>query len=271
MRFVSIVGARPNFIKLAPIVREAAGRGLDHRIINSNQHSDEEMNRRFFQALSLPEPNFICKAFNGSPAARFGRMIETIGIGLNTIRPDMVLVYGDVATTAAGAIAARLINLPVAHYGAGVRSGDDNMLEEFNRKLVDSVSDLLLTPHESCASNLIAEGVSGRQIFNVGNLLVDAAELFDERFAADQSFGSPYVLVTLHRPETVDDPDRFITIFEAICEGCEGLDIVFPIHPRTERLINEHRLNLRQVHKSGQVHAIPTTGILSNYGPSKRS
>jgi UDP-N-acetylglucosamine 2-epimerase (non-hydrolysing) len=249
----SIVGARPNFVKIAPVVREAEKRRLDHRIINANQHADVEMNRSFFDSFELPRPDYSCTPSCGNQVERFAHLIAEIGKGLESIQPDIVLVYGDVATTAAGAIAARLKHLHLAHYGSGVRSGDRDMPEETNRRLVDSITDIHLAPHPSCVDNLERESVSANRIFEVGNLLADTLHTYETKFARSTDIAPPYALLTLHRPETVDDMERLRSVLGSVMSGCDGLNIVFPIHPRTRKKLNEAEIDASSMHTSGYV------------------
>lgn len=255
---VSIVGARPNFIKLAPITREAQQRGLKHAIINTNQHADADMNHAFFEALGLPEPAYSCAVTGGAMPDRFAHMLRDITKGLQMLKPDWVLVYGDVLTTAAGALAARFYGAKLAHYGSGVRSGDMDMPEEANRRIVDAITDLHLANHESGVANLKREGVDAGKIVEVGNLLVDALKTFEPSFTDVAKPSAPYALVTLHRPETVDDSTRLRSAIGAIINACGGLDIVFPVHPRTRAQLDVAKIDL---------HSLPSVSGLHVSGP----
>lgn len=251
---VSIVGARPNFIKLAPVAREAQRRDLEHAIINTHQHADANMNHAFFEALGLPEPAYGCAVGAGAMPDRFAHMLREITMGLHMLKPDWVLVYGDVLTAAAGALAARFYGARLAHYGSGVRSGDRYMPEEANRRIVDAITELHLTSHESGTASLIREGVDPANVVEVGNLLVDALKTFESSFSDQAGPSSPYALVTLHRPETVDDPARLRSVVEAIIRACNGLDIVFPIHPRTRARLADAKIDIGSLPSSDRLH-----------------
>lgn len=237
MKIVSIVGARPNFVKLAAVTRAVARSKLpiEHRIINTNQHTDKLLNADFFNELGIQQPEFTCRPAHGSSAERLSAMTLQIASALEKIEANWVLVYGDVLSTLSGALAAKLTGHQLAHYGSGVRSRDRFMPEELNRRIVDSITDLHLVTHESATQTLKREGVEDARIFEVGNLMVDSL-LRTDIDGASQSYtlpSSPYVILTLHRPETVDAPKRLYTILNAILDSCAGMQIVFPIHPRT--------------------------------------
>lgn len=165
---LSIVGARPNFIKLGPIAREAARLGLDHHVLNTNQHQDAEMNAGLFRVIGLPPATVSCVPPEAPPSRRLSQMIGAAGAAIEELKPSVGLIYGDVMSALAGALAARLGGVPIALYGSGVRSGDRSMPEEANRRVIDFLSDLHLISHTSARDALIGEGVAGADIVEVG-------------------------------------------------------------------------------------------------------
>ena len=249
-RVVSLVGARPQFVKLAPLARRleesAAGAGIQHRIIHSGQHYDPKLSDVFFDRLSIPKPNENLRVGSGLHGAMSGAIMGRFEKLLVKQRPDMVVVYGDTNTTLAGSLAAVKLGIPVAHIEAGLRSFDLSMPEEVNRKVADHVSDLLLCPTVESVSNARREHVSGK-IVRVGDLMYEllyscrnqivrnAALLDHYRVVAGE-----YVVLTAHRPATVDSKESL----EALLELIKKLKrpVLFPIHPRTRNSLKRHRL-----------------------------
>ena len=242
---VSIVGARPQFIKLAPVAAR-----LDticrHRIIHSGQHYDYDMSETFFEQLRLPAPDINLDVGSGSHGYQTGRILERCEKALRSLRPKMVLVYGDTNTTLAGALAAAKLGLPVAHVEAGLRSFRMTMPEEINRRMTDHISSLLFYPTLTARKNLVAEGIkkglvsSGDvmyEIMDMGLALVKARkEIFHEIGVNRRE----YILVTLHRAENVDDPER-LRSFISILRALKG-PIVFPAHPRVQNALRQFEL-----------------------------
>ena len=242
-----IAGARPNFMKIAPVYRELStypDRYLP-RIIHTGQHYDEKMSELFFNDLGMPQPFAYLDVGSGTHGQQTARIIERYeDLILKGERPDLVVVAGDVNSTIACALVAKKLNIPVAHLEAGLRSYDEQMPEEINRILTDRISDLLLTPSPDADENLISEGVCRDKIFLVGNIMIDSlvehlkkAEkstiLKDLGFRKDE----PYMLVTLHRPSNVDSHESLTMLLQALGEISQHLKLIFPIHPRTRKNI----------------------------------
>ncbi len=244
MRIASIVGARPNFIKLAPVSREIR-KDAEELIIHTGQHYDYEMDKIFFQELGIPEPDYHLGIGSGSHGHQTGEMLKGIEDVLMKEKPDMALVFGDTNTTLAGALAATKLHMPVAHIEAGLRSFDRNMPEEINRVLVDHCSDLLFCPTETAVENLKKEGII-RGVHLTGDVMADilkdciriaekSSRILDDLDLKPKE----YYLATVHRAENTDDPRRLKSITDALCEMG---DVLFPCHPRTEKLLRDGAL-----------------------------
>ncbi len=244
MQALSVVGTRPNFMKLAPVSRALAQRaGVKHVVVHTGQHYDDGMSEQFFRDLALPPPDHHLAVGPGSHAAQTAAVLERLAPLLEVRRPDVVLVYGDVNSTLAAALAAAKLNLRVAHVEAGLRSGDRTMPEEINRIVTDHVADLLFVPSRDAVQTLRHEGIRPERIHFVGNVMIDTLvrELPRARaLGAPQRHGlSPagYAVVTLHRPSNVDDPGRLRELLGALAALGRRLPVVFPVHPRTRRRI----------------------------------
>lgn len=247
-----IVGARPNFMKMAPLYKALNEQGDRYTpaLIHTGQHYDERMSKLFFDDLGMPEPDVYLRVGSGTHGQQTARIIERYEeYILSGNRPDMVIVAGDVNSTIACALVAKKLHIPVAHLEAGLRSFDDRMPEEINRVLTDRISDLLLTPSDDGDANLLKEGVPAERIHLVGNIMIDS--LVEHRVKADSSelmseLGlcdhEPYVLVTLHRPSNVDEVSGLEMLLSAFNEIGKQIRIVFPMHPRTSK--NIERLGL---------------------------
>ncbi len=250
MKVITVVGARPQFIKAAAVSRALAGRqDCTEVMIHTGQHFDANMSDVFFQELEIPRPAYHLGVGGGTHGQNTGRMIEAIETVLLEQRPSAVLVYGDTDSTLAGALAAAKLHVPVVHVEAGLRSFNMRMPEEINRRLTDHVSSLLLTPNEQGTLNLAAEGISGAHVINVGDVMYDAALHFgataDERSSILQQLGlasSAYWLATIHRQENTDDPVRLQRIFEGL--GRASVVVVLPLHPRTRKRIADMAISL---------------------------
>ncbi|MCS7012861.1 MAG: UDP-N-acetylglucosamine 2-epimerase (non-hydrolyzing) [Chloroherpetonaceae bacterium] len=239
-----VAGARPNFMKIAPIHRELQKcQNYQSIILHTGQHYDEKMSKVFFQDLELPEPNIYLGVGSGSHAEQTAKIMVEFEKVLEREVPDMVIVVGDVNSTLACSIVAAKMLVPVAHVEAGLRSGDRTMPEEINRIVTDSISDVLFVSEPSGLHNLIKEGVPEEKIFYVGNVMIDS--LVQQMPKANQSkvletLGlkpKTYTLVTLHRPSNVDEKEsleKILRIFETIAKKSK---IVFPIHPRTQKML----------------------------------
>jgi len=254
MRVLHVVGARPNFMKAAPVHRALAARGAEQQLVHTGQHYDEKMSRIFFVELDLPAPDVDLGVGSGTHAAQTADVMKRIEPVIDSYAPDWVLVYGDVNSTVAAALVAAKLLRPVAHVEAGLRSGDRTMPEEINRIVTDHVCDLLFTPSPDGDENLRAEGVPAERIRRVGNVMIDtlarlhgaAGErpvLRDVGLLTDGA-PRPYVLVTLHRPSNVDDPARLQRIGGVLEELAGRMAVVFPVHPRTRDRLQRAGLRL---------------------------
>ncbi|NJD19093.1 MAG: UDP-N-acetylglucosamine 2-epimerase (non-hydrolyzing) [Gemmatimonadetes bacterium] len=237
-----VVGARPNFMKVAPVLRALAGRpGLASVLVHTGQHYDAAMSQAFFDELGIPAPDVHLGVGSGTPAQQTAGGLAGREAGLLERRPDMVMVVGDVNSTLAGALAAAKLHDPVAHLEAGQRSRDRRMPEEINRLLTDQFSDLCLTPSRDADANLAAEGIGPSRIRFVGNVMIDTLErILPEvrRRLPASAAGLPehgYVVVTLHRPSNVDDRETLSGIFGALATIARDVPVVFPMHPRTRK------------------------------------
>jgi UDP-N-acetylglucosamine 2-epimerase (non-hydrolysing) len=262
MRIASVVGARPNFIKLAPVSRALRER-FDEVIIHTGQHYDYEMDRIFFDQLGIPSPDVHLGVGSGTHAYQTGEMLRGIEEFLVRDRPEMVLVFGDTTTTLAGALAAVKLQIPVAHVEAGLRSFDRRMPEEINRVLVDHMSTLLFCPTATSVANLRREGVTdGVHLTGdvMADIMVECRGIAGQRsrILADSGFPAHgYTLVTVHRAENTDDPGRLTAIARALLD-LDG-PVVFPCHPRTRDRLT--RLGLWDL-LAGRIRAIPPVGYL---------
>lgn len=269
-----VVGARPNFMKAAPLIRELRKepRFLP-LLIHTGQHYDPMMSGSFFRELGLPRPWMVLGVGSGTHAEQTGRiMIEFEKICLAK-RPDLVAVVGDVNSTIASALAAVKLNIPIAHVEAGLRSRDWTMPEEINRLLTDQISSYLFTTCEDADQNLIREGIPRSRIFFVGNVMIDSlrkhlalagkSNILERLGFKRQTRIDRYGLLTLHRPSNVDDPAVLMKVLKAITDLSHEIPIVFPAHPRTVKRIR--RLGLEKtVHL---LKALPTFGPVKNRRP----
>ena len=244
MKIASVVGARPNFIKLAPVSKELR-KEFDEIIIHTGQHYDYEMDKVFFDELGIPEPDYHLGVGSGSHGYQTGEMLKRTEKVLIKEKPDMVLVFGDTNSTLAGALAAVKLHIKVAHVEAGLRSFDKKMPEEINRVLTDHCSDLLFCPTETAVKNLKNEGIT-KGVYLTGDVMVDAlqenikiaekkSKILDELDLKPKE----YYLATVHRAENTDDFSRLKSIVDAFCEI---ENIVFPCHPRTEKMFKKFNL-----------------------------
>src|SRR3989442_11641364 len=249
MRIVSVVGARPNFMKLAPVDRELAKRGdVEHVIVHTGQHYDPGMSDAFFEELWIPAPDRDLGVGSGSHAQQPAAVMQRLEPVVVELRPDLVLVYGDVNSTVAAALVAAKLQVRVGHVEAGLRSRDWTMPEEINRVVTDSISNLLFTPSRDANANLIQEGIPAAHIHFVGNVMIDSLVAVLDKAAVRGTYErlgmqpSAYGLVTLHRPSNVDDPEMCLRIVEALAKF-HHMPLVFPIHPRTRKSIEAFGLS----------------------------
>lgn len=240
-RILTVIGARPQFIKAAAVSRRIAQtQGLTEVLVHTGQHYDANMSDVFFEELGIPKPAHHLGIGGGGHGAMTGRMLEAIEALLLADRPDVLMVYGDTNSTLAGALAAAKLHIPVAHVEAGLRSFNKRMPEEINRILTDHCAEILFTPTATATGNLLSEGVDRARIVECGDVMYDAAIHFGQR-AVDVGAGagrfglSPkrYVLATVHRQENTDDPARLGAIIGGLAQVAADLPVVLPLHPRT--------------------------------------
>jgi UDP-N-acetylglucosamine 2-epimerase (non-hydrolysing) len=253
MKILHVVGARPNFPKLAPVYRAARTAGLDQVVVHTGQHYDDAMSDAFFRDLGIRPPDVNLGIGSGTHALQTARIMERIEPVLLDQRPDWVVVYGDVNSTAAAALVAVKLGQRVAHVEAGVRSHDRTMPEEINRIVVDRLADLLLTPSRTADATLRAEGEPAEEIAFVGNVMVDALLYSVERArltGARHRVGvhdHSAVVVTLHRPANVDPPERLESIVRALRSIAAVRPVIFPAHPRTQARLDAAGLDVGPV------------------------
>lgn len=236
-----VVGARPNFMKAAPVIAAVAARpGAAQLLVHTGQHYDANMSEIFFEQLGLPRPDINLEIGSGTHAAQTAQVMQRFEEVALAHRPDMVVVYGDVNSTVAATLVAAKLAIPVAHVEAGLRSFDRTMPEEINRLVTDQIADLLFTPSEDGDANLLREGVDPGRIYRVGNVMIDTlVRLLPAAMRAwdvapyRRAVGERYALVTLHRPSNVDDPGTLAAIVDALAAISRELPVVFPVHPRT--------------------------------------
>jgi len=245
-----IAGARPNFMKIAAIIRaldahQSKGGSLQYRLIHTGQHYDARMSGDFFTQLGIPEPNINLEVGSGTQAEQTGAIMTRYEALLLQARSELCLVVGDVTSTMACAIAAQKLCVPVAHVEAGIRSGDWTMPEEINRMVTDSITNWFFTTSEIANQNLRKSGVADEHIHFVGNTMIDTLLTNMERlrppsfWAEHNLHAGGYFVVTLHRPANVDAGGAFARLLQAIGEGTRGVPVVFPVHPRTAKTLAE--------------------------------
>jgi len=240
-----VVGARPNFMKMAPIIRELDkfSNIFSYRLINTAQHKDKEMNEVFFSELGIPSPNVYIKPIDGSPLKKIARIMEGFEKECVENRPDLILVVGDVNSTLACAIVAKKLNIKLGHVEAGLRSRDRDMPEEINRIITDSISDLFFITEPEGVDNLLTEGHDVNSIYYVGNVMIDnliyqknKLDNYDTSIFESNKLKNSlkrYAVLTLHRPSNVDNLEELTKISKTINKISTTLPIIFPVHPRT--------------------------------------
>ncbi|NLH43832.1 MAG: UDP-N-acetylglucosamine 2-epimerase (non-hydrolyzing) [Planctomycetes bacterium] len=246
-KILLVVGARPNFMKMAPLYFEMVKTpGLDPLIVHTGQHYDYVMSQAFFEDLELPQPHHFLGTGSGSHAEQTARIMVEFEKVVLAERPDLVVVFGDVNSTVACSLTAKKLLVPVAHVEAGLRSFDETMPEEINRRVTDAISDLLFTPSPDGDENLIRDGVPESKIHRVGNIMIDSLVSVLTKINQDHQdqivgrFGLEkrrYVLVTLHRPSNVDDRNGLAPILAYLNKLAAEIPVLFPIHPRTRKNI----------------------------------
>ncbi len=240
---IHIVGARPNFIKAAPVVAALAALGVEQQLVHTGQHYDRALSEVFFEELGLPEPDLNLGVGSGSHAAQTAALLVALEDAFTAQRPDRVVVYGDVNSTLAAALVCAKLLIPVAHVEAGLRSFDDGMPEEINRRVTDLLSDPLFVTAPEGEQNLAAEGITGERVVFVGNPMIDTLLAHLDRFQPApvmQRLGvaAPYGVATLHRPANVDSAAAATALVGALREATARLPLVLPLHPRGRASLN---------------------------------
>ena len=241
MKVLHVVGARPNFMKAAPVYRALQNRGHKQILVHTGQHYDALMSDVFFKGLEIPDPDESLNVGSGSHAQQTASIMSLFEPVVLAHRPDIVLVYGDVNSTVAAALVSAKLGIRVGHVESGLRSFDREMPEEINRLVTDQLSDMLFTPSTDGDENLAREGISREKVFFVGNVMIDtlikflpkADELYP-KLKAELALDS-YGLVTLHRPSNVDDEATFLPMLEMLDSLSQKLPLIFPVHPRTRQ------------------------------------
>ena len=248
-KIISVVGARPQFIKAAMISQELRkNQKYKELVLHTGQHYDANMSDIFFQDLPIPQPNFFLQVGSKDHGEQTALMLEKIEKILMRERPDYLLVYGDTNSTLAGALAAAKLHIPIAHIESGLRSFNVKMPEEINRKITDHLSTLLFCPTQSAVNNALREGISKDKLFLVGDVMYDAA-LYAENLKLKSNLldklnveKKSYILVTIHRAENTDDPVRLKILLESLLKLTKKYTLIFPVHPRTKMAIEKNGL-----------------------------
>ncbi len=273
IKIMCVVGARPNFMKIAPIMRvfNMAGSGISARLLHTGQHYDAEMKSAFFDQLGIPEPDIDLGVGSGTHTQQTAEIMKLFEPELDAWMPDAILVVGDVNSTIACALVAAKKGIPVIHVEAGLRSYDREMPEEINRVLTDQISNLLFTTERDAESNLAREGISGERVFFVGNVMIDTLMMNRKKaVAAERTIAkiadaelventeSGYALVTLHRPSNVDVPEVLDRLLKTLVEVSKRIPVIFPVHPRTRGQIERNGLD--DLLKQGRITTLPPLG-----------
>jgi len=259
MRITLIAGARPNFMKIAPIIHaiqkaQKEGNDVQYRLVHTGQHYDAKMSDTFFEELNIPHPDINLECGGGSQAEQTAAIMVAFENELLVNPTDLVMVVGDVTSTMACSIVAKKLNTKVAHVEAGIRSGDITMPEEINRIVTDSLTDYFFTTTTWAGENLRKQGVSDKQIFFVGNVMIDTLLANMNRLKAPDVWEkmklSPkqYLVMTMHRPANVDEEEKLIAFIQAISGNVGDLPVIFPIHPRTRKIFEKAGITAHNIH-----------------------
>lgn len=240
IKFLHVVGARPNFMKVAPVLKALSAVGARQVLVHTGQHYDVNMSDIFFQQLGIPHPDYNLEVGSGSHAQQTAQIMTRFEPVVQEERPACVLVYGDVNSTVAAVLDCAKLMIPTAHIEAGLRSFDRTMPEEINRLVTDQLADLLFTPSPDGNEHLLREGVRPEAIHLVGNVMIDTLiTMLPYLEQHPQKPDGPYALVTLHRPSNVDDPVMLQAIVKALGKIAERLTVIFPVHPRTRKRMED--------------------------------
>ncbi|NIA22582.1 MAG: UDP-N-acetylglucosamine 2-epimerase (non-hydrolyzing) [Proteobacteria bacterium] len=271
-----IVGARPNFIKVAPLMETLKeNKNFQTILVHSGQHYDYFMSKVFFEELDISEPDYYLNVGSGSQGYQTAEIIKFTEELLEKERPDLIVVVGDVNTTMASSIAASKLYIKIAHIEAGLRSYDRTMPEEINRVITDSLSDLLFTHSRGANVNLEKEGIDKEKVFFVGNIMIDTIVNNLERIKSREKYKElglergNFILLTMHRPSNVDVKETFISIIEALKEIGKRIPIVFPIHPRTDKMAKQFGINLNEIPNMKIIEPLSYIDLLSMENDAK--
>lgn len=275
MKVDLIAGARPNFMKIAPIIeaiKQAAQRGeqISYRLIHTGQHYDKNMSHSFFEQLGIPMPDVNLGAGGGTQAEQTAKIMMGYEKLLLESPSDLCLVVGDVTSTMACSIAAKKLCIKVAHVEAGIRSGDITMPEEINRMVTDSITDYFFTTSEVANNNLRNSGVKEEQIFFVGNTMIDTLLKHQPNFKKPEVWDEvglekgKYIVMTLHRPANVDEEIKLKELIAAIVSNSEDLPLVFPVHPRTKQILDRLEINHPKLHMVEPLGYLEFNYLVSN-------
>ena len=270
-KILHVVGARPNFMKVAPVHRALAARGVPQSVVHTGQHYDAVMSDNILRELGVPEPDVNLGVGSGTHAQQTGQVMIAMEDHMTRHRPDVLLVYGDVNSTMAATLVAAKLGVTVGHVEAGLRSGDRSMPEEINRLVTDRLAQWLLTPSADGDANLIAEGADPRTIRRVGNVMIDtlirllpSADGDAQLRQFDLLAGNgprPFVLVTLHRPSNVDDPEVLARLMAALENIARQAPVIFPVHPRTRERIARFSIPHQRTILSEPLTYLPFLGL----------
>lgn len=274
MKLTIIAGARPNFMKIAPIVHaiqaaQNSGQNISYRLVHTGQHYDANMSETFFQELHIPKPDAHLGGGGGTQAEQTAAIMIAFEKELIANPTNMVIVVGDVTSTLACSIVAKKLHIKVAHVEAGIRSFDLSMPEEINRMVTDSITDYFFTTTIWAGNNLRSNGISEDRIFFTGNVMIDTLLKNVNRFEEPELWKDlnlekgKYIVMTLHRPANVDEAEKFAALLQAITEGANGIPLIFPVHPRTKNMIGNMGIDLNSF---PNLHVSPPMGYLEfNY------
>jgi UDP-N-acetylglucosamine 2-epimerase len=259
MKITIIAGARPNFMKIAPLIHsiqkaQQAGSNIDYRLVHTGQHYDKNMSETFFEELNIPTPDVNLGVGGGTQAEQTAGIMVAFEKDLLQNPTDLVMVVGDVTSTMACSIVAKKLNTKVAHIEAGIRSWDLTMPEEINRMVTDALTDFYFTTSEVANINLKNSGVNAEKIFFVGNVMIDTLLSNIDKFRKPDIFDNlelkngEYLVLTMHRPANVDGIEKLRFLITEIVNNVHGLPVIFPIHPRTARIFSEIGFNFKNLH-----------------------
>lgn len=267
MRTTIIAGARPNFIKIAPVIHaikkvQARGENITYRLVHTGQHYDAKMSDTFFKELNIPEPDINLECGGGTQAEQTAAIMVAFEKELMSNPTDLVIVVGDVTSSMACSIVAKKLNTRVAHIEAGIRSYDLTMPEEINRIITDSITDYFFTTTVWAGNNLKKAGVRDDQVFFVGNVMIDTLMANKTRFTKPRIWDElklqegNFIVMTLHRPSNVDEPRKLKKIIETILDNVQHIPVIFPIHPRTAKIFTDLGI------KADNMHIVDPMGYL---------